>query len=126
MNWRSSGQSITNPLYRDFFAPESVLTPDGRRVRLKEDNTWEYMGNAPLTTKTQARTATTDITLQRAVIETHQEEIYKKKPMIVNLKTENKVMETKITVRVPLHTRLRPGQNQVVIAREVEIVAVAF
>ena len=32
MNWRSPGQSITNPVFRDFFAPESVLTPDGRRV----------------------------------------------------------------------------------------------
>ena len=32
MNWRSFGQPITNPVYRDFFAPESVLTPDGRRV----------------------------------------------------------------------------------------------
>ena len=32
MNWRRSGQSLTEPLYRDFFAPESVLTPDGRRV----------------------------------------------------------------------------------------------
>ncbi|MBT3273098.1 MAG: glycoside hydrolase family 32 protein, partial [Spirochaetales bacterium] len=32
MNWRSPGQSITDPVYRDFFAPESVLTPDGRRV----------------------------------------------------------------------------------------------
>jgi sucrose-6-phosphate hydrolase SacC (GH32 family) len=32
MNWRRPGQSVTNPCYRDFFAPESVLTPDGRRV----------------------------------------------------------------------------------------------
>ncbi len=32
MNWRRPGQSLTAPLYRDFFAPESVLTPDGRRV----------------------------------------------------------------------------------------------
>lgn len=32
MNWRRLGQSLTSPLYRDFFAPESVLTPDGRRV----------------------------------------------------------------------------------------------
>ena len=32
MNWRRAGQSLTNPVYRDFFAPESVLTPDGRRV----------------------------------------------------------------------------------------------
>ena len=32
MNWRRPGQSLTEPYYRDFFAPESVLTPDGRRV----------------------------------------------------------------------------------------------
>jgi len=32
MNWRRPGQSLTDPGYRDFFAPESVLTPDGRRV----------------------------------------------------------------------------------------------
>lgn len=32
MNWRRPGQSLTEPVYRDFFAPESVLTPDGRRV----------------------------------------------------------------------------------------------
>lgn len=32
MNWRRSHQSLTQPMYRDFFAPESVLTPDGRRV----------------------------------------------------------------------------------------------
>ena len=32
MNWRRAGQSLTEPAYRDFFAPESVLTPDGRRV----------------------------------------------------------------------------------------------
>ena len=32
MNWRRAEQSLTEPGYRDFFAPESVLTPDGRRV----------------------------------------------------------------------------------------------
>ena len=32
MNWRRPGQSIYETAYRDFFAPESVLTPDGRRV----------------------------------------------------------------------------------------------
>lgn len=32
MNWRRSDQSLSNPGYRDFFAPESVGTPDGRRV----------------------------------------------------------------------------------------------
>jgi sucrose-6-phosphate hydrolase SacC (GH32 family) len=32
MNWRRPGQSVYDTVYRDFFAPESVLTPDGRRV----------------------------------------------------------------------------------------------
>jgi len=32
MNWRRPEQSIYETKYRDFFAPESVLTPDGRRV----------------------------------------------------------------------------------------------
>lgn len=32
MNWRRPSQSIYDTSYRDFFAPESVLTPDGRRV----------------------------------------------------------------------------------------------
>jgi len=32
MNWRRDNQSFIDTVYRDFFAPESVLTPDGRRV----------------------------------------------------------------------------------------------
>jgi len=32
MNWRRDDQSFIRPGYGDFFAPESVLTPDGRRV----------------------------------------------------------------------------------------------
>jgi sucrose-6-phosphate hydrolase SacC (GH32 family) len=32
MNWPRPDQSIYDTVYRDFFAPESVLTPDGRRV----------------------------------------------------------------------------------------------
>jgi len=32
MNWRRPEQSIYEAEYRDFFAPESLLTPDGRRV----------------------------------------------------------------------------------------------
>lgn len=32
MNWRRPQQDIYQTTYRDFFAPESVLTPDGRRV----------------------------------------------------------------------------------------------
>ena len=40
MNWRHPGQSLTQPEYRDFFAPESVLTPDGRRVM------WAWLATA--------------------------------------------------------------------------------
>ncbi len=32
MNWRRPDQSIYDTVYRDFFAPETVLTSDGRRV----------------------------------------------------------------------------------------------
>ena len=32
MNWRRPDQSIYHTVYRDFFAPESVVTTDGRRV----------------------------------------------------------------------------------------------
>ncbi|HWB95462.1 MAG TPA: glycoside hydrolase family 32 protein [Bryobacteraceae bacterium] len=32
MNWRRDDQPLHAVVYRDFFAPESVLTPDGRRV----------------------------------------------------------------------------------------------
>ena len=32
MNWKHPGQSLTEPVYQDFFAPESVHTADGRRV----------------------------------------------------------------------------------------------
>jgi beta-fructofuranosidase len=32
MNWRREDQPFSNSSFRDFFAPESVLTPDGRRV----------------------------------------------------------------------------------------------
>jgi sucrose-6-phosphate hydrolase SacC (GH32 family) len=32
MNWRRPEQSIYDTVYRDFFAPESLVTPDGRRV----------------------------------------------------------------------------------------------
>lgn len=32
MNWRRPDQSLFDTVYRDFFAPETVLTPDGRRV----------------------------------------------------------------------------------------------
>lgn len=32
MNWRRPHQALYKTVYRDFFAPESLLTPDGRRV----------------------------------------------------------------------------------------------
>jgi len=32
MNWKRKDQPITTIYYQDYFAPESVLTPDGRRV----------------------------------------------------------------------------------------------
>ncbi len=40
MNWRRAGQSLADPACRDFFAPESVLTPDGRRVM------WAWLATA--------------------------------------------------------------------------------
>lgn len=40
MNWRRAGQPLADPVYRDFFAPESVLTPDGRRVM------WAWLATA--------------------------------------------------------------------------------
>ena len=40
MNWRRPVQSLEEPVYRDFFAPESVLTPDGRRVM------WAWLATA--------------------------------------------------------------------------------
>ena len=40
MNWRRPGQSLTRPVYRDYFAPESVHTPDGRRVM------WAWLATA--------------------------------------------------------------------------------
>ncbi|MBM4153417.1 MAG: hypothetical protein FJ221_00085 [Lentisphaerae bacterium] len=40
MNWRREDQSFEEP-WRDFFAPESVLTPDGRRVM------WAWLATLP-------------------------------------------------------------------------------
>ena len=40
MNWRRADQSLLEPAYRDFFAPESVLTSDGRRVM------WAWLATA--------------------------------------------------------------------------------
>ncbi len=40
LNWRRPGQSLTDPRYRDLFAPESLLTTDGRRVM------WAWVASA--------------------------------------------------------------------------------
>lgn len=40
MNWRRIGQSLLSPVYRDYFAPESLLTEDGRRVM------WAWLATA--------------------------------------------------------------------------------
>ena len=48
MNWRRSGQSIYQTTYRDFFAPESVLTPDGRRVMWAWLTTLDGVGSLSL------------------------------------------------------------------------------
>ena len=40
MSWRRPDQSLTDPRYRDFFAPESLLTADGRRVM------WAWVASA--------------------------------------------------------------------------------
>ena len=40
MNWARHDQSLKTPEYRDFFAPESVLTADGRRVM------WAWLATA--------------------------------------------------------------------------------
>ena len=52
-------------------------TKDGRRVRLMDNGTWVYVGNAPLVTKQQARTRTTDIKLEKVEFEVHKEKVHK-------------------------------------------------
>lgn len=53
MNWRRDDQSFSKTLYRDFFAPESVLAPDGRRVMwawlvtLNEEITYKTIQSLP-------------------------------------------------------------------------------
>ena len=54
-------------------------TRDGRRVRLKADGSWEYAGNAPLVSSAQVRTTELDLRLHRAVIETHELKVQKNK-----------------------------------------------
>jgi hypothetical protein len=50
---------------------------DGTRVRLKEDGSWQVIGNAPLESKEQVRTTDLDIKLQKVVIETHEKKVQK-------------------------------------------------
>ncbi len=52
-------------------------TREGQRIRLKADNTWEYVGNAPLRTEAQFRSVATDIQLQQVVIESTREKSHK-------------------------------------------------
>ncbi len=59
-------------------------TKNGDRVQLKEDGSWTMVGNAPLTSKVQARTTDLDIKLQKVVIETYRI----KRQKNVSLKTQ--------------------------------------
>ncbi len=52
-------------------------TKDGTRVRLKEDGSWQAIGNAPLQSKDQVRTTDLDIKLQKVVIETYTKKVQK-------------------------------------------------
>lgn len=57
-------------------------TPDGRRIRLRDNYTWEYLGNAPLATKKQFRTTTTDLRLVSMLIKATEEKVHKNKRVI--------------------------------------------
>ncbi len=52
-------------------------TKDGTRVRLKEDGSWQAIGNAPLKSKDQVRTTDLDIKLHKVVIETYEKKVQK-------------------------------------------------
>jgi len=52
-------------------------TKDGIRVRLKEDGSWQMIGNAPLQSKEQVRTTDLDLKLQKVVIETYEKKVQK-------------------------------------------------
>jgi len=57
-------------------------TPDGRRIRLRDNYTWEYLGNAPLSTKNQFRTTTTDLRLDSMLIQATEEKVHKNKRVL--------------------------------------------
>jgi len=52
-------------------------TKGGIRVRLKEDGSWQMIGNAPLQSKEQVRTTDLDIKLQKVVIEKFEKKVQK-------------------------------------------------
>ena len=60
MNWRRAGQSLLSPMYRDFFAPESLLTEDGRRVM------WAWLATThPLTDKLTIQSLPRELTIRK-------------------------------------------------------------
>ena len=59
-------------------------TKDGIRIRLKEDGSWQTIGNAPLKSDEQVRTTDLDMQLQKVVIETYK----KKSQKNVKVKTQ--------------------------------------
>ena len=52
-------------------------TKNGIRIRLKEDGSWQMIGNAPLQSKEQVRTTDLDLKLQKVVIETYEKKVQK-------------------------------------------------
>jgi hypothetical protein len=46
-------------------------------VRLKDDGSWQYVGNIPLMPKQQVRTTELDIKLEKVVIETYKKKAQK-------------------------------------------------
>jgi len=52
-------------------------TKNGSRVRLKEDGSWQMLGNTPLKSKEQVRTTDLDIKLQKVVIESYKRKVQK-------------------------------------------------
>jgi len=52
-------------------------TKEGARIRLKANKSWEYIGNAPVTSKQHVRTTTLDIKLQKVEIEVYKEKVHR-------------------------------------------------
>ncbi len=75
-----------------FASPDRYAnTPDGQRIRLKPDNTWEPVGNTPLHTEKQLRTLLTDIRLHQISVETQEEKVHKNKRVITHTVIELRV-----------------------------------